>query len=160
MFRYKQSALLNLYPIQYMYVFFFKWNSFGIVPFQDNMQFNSHSFDSISCQFVIPPQFTLKVENSIIIPIQTYTNTCILLHIKIRKFKCLFFIIMFLLIHKSYQPPSSISFIILIYFLLLINYNFLGLFVYSHFVKKNHFKSFFVIIFCLGEYKLKLFFIS
>ena len=76
MFRYKQSALLNIYPIQYMYVFFQKWNCFGVVPFQDNMQFNSHSFDSISCQFIIPPQFTLKVENSRIIPIQTFQFQC------------------------------------------------------------------------------------
>ena len=59
-----------------MYVFFQKWNCFGIVPFQDNMQFNSHSFDSISCQFVIPPQFTLKVENSRIIAIQTFQFQC------------------------------------------------------------------------------------
>ena len=56
--------------------FFQKWNCFGIVPFQDNMQFNYHSFDSISCQFVIPPQFTLKVENSRIIPIQTFQFQC------------------------------------------------------------------------------------
>ena len=40
-----------------MYVRFRKWNCFGIVPFQGNVQFNSHSFDSISCQFVIPLQF-------------------------------------------------------------------------------------------------------
>ena len=59
-----------------MCFFFQKWDCFGIVPFQDNMQFNSHSFDSISCQFVIPPQFTLKVENSRIIPIQTFQFQC------------------------------------------------------------------------------------
>ena len=28
------------------------------------MQFNSHSFDSISCQIIIPPQFMLKVEHT------------------------------------------------------------------------------------------------
>ena len=59
-----------------MYVPFQKWNCFGIVPFQANMQFNSHSFDSISCQFVIPLQFTLKVENSRIIPIQKFQFQC------------------------------------------------------------------------------------
>ena len=37
-----------------MYVPFQKWNCYGIVPFQANLQFNSHSFDSISCQFIIP----------------------------------------------------------------------------------------------------------
>ena len=59
-----------------MYVPFQKWNCFGIVPFQANMQFNSHSFDSISCQFVIPLQFTLKVENSRIIPILKFEFQC------------------------------------------------------------------------------------
>ena len=59
-----------------MYVPFQKWNCFGIVLFQANMQFNSHSFDSISCQFVIPLQFTLKVENSRIIPILKFQFQC------------------------------------------------------------------------------------
>ena len=64
-----------------MYVPFQKRNSFGIVPFQANMQFNSHSFDSISCQFVIPLQFTLKVENSRIIPILKFQFQCPVLYI-------------------------------------------------------------------------------
>ena len=40
------------------------------------LQFLSHSFDSISCQFIIPPQFLLKVENSRIIPIQKFQFQC------------------------------------------------------------------------------------
>ena len=72
---YSRTVLSNnikCYPIQYMYVPFQKWNCYGIVPFQANLQFNSHSFDSISCQFIIPLQFTLKVENSRIIPIPKF----------------------------------------------------------------------------------------
>ena len=73
---YSRTALSNnikCYPIQYMYVPFQKWNCYGIVPF---LQFNSHSFDSISCQFIIPLQFTLKVENSRIIPIPKFEFQC------------------------------------------------------------------------------------
>ena len=51
LFKHKQSSLLNLSPIQY--VPSQKWNCFGIVPFHGNIEFNSHSFDSISCQVVI-----------------------------------------------------------------------------------------------------------
>ena len=40
------------------------------------MQFNSHSFDSISYQVIIPPQFTLKVEHSRIIPILIFQFQC------------------------------------------------------------------------------------
>ena len=42
----------------------------NVVQFQGNLQFNSHSFDSISYQVIIPPQFTLKVEHPRIIAIQ------------------------------------------------------------------------------------------
>ena len=61
---YSRTVLSNnikCYHIQYMYVPFQQWNCSGIVPFQAN---HSHSLDSISCQFIIPHQFTLKVENS------------------------------------------------------------------------------------------------
>ena len=40
------------------------------------MQFNSHSFDSISYQVIIPPQITMKVEHSRIIPILIFQFQC------------------------------------------------------------------------------------
>ena len=56
------------------YVCFQKWKCFEIIQFQGNMLFDSCSFDS---QFIIPPLFILKVENSRIIPIQKFQFQCL-----------------------------------------------------------------------------------